>query len=184
MLTESRDGKEGGADVIEIVYDREVQPTEAQVRSYYELLRSPHQMAWEYSEHLGFMKKTVEELVAAFRPDRSPSRHEMWAVEGDHVVGYAELETFEKEEKRHTAELGFGVAEDRVGRGIGYRVVMASIEKARQLGLRRIEGDCLAENVASAALFRKAGFVEEGLRRGAVEKCGRLYDVRLFGLLL
>jgi RimJ/RimL family protein N-acetyltransferase len=170
--------------VIEIVYDREYQPTEAQVRSYYKLLRSPHQMAWEYSEYLGFMKKSVEELVAAFRPDRCPSRHEMWAIEGERVVGYAGLQTFEKDEKRHAAELGFGVAEDRARLGIGCRVVMASIEKARQLGLKRIEGDCLAENVVSAALFRKAGFAEEGLRRGAVERKGRLYDLRLFGLLL
>jgi RimJ/RimL family protein N-acetyltransferase len=170
--------------MIDLVYDREYRPTEAQIRSYYELLRCPHQMAWEYSEYIEFMRKSVEELVAAFSPGRSPSRHEIWAVEGQRVIGYAGLQLFGKVEKRHTAELGFGVAEDRVRLGVGYRVVVGSIERARQLGLKRIEGDCLAENVASAGLFRKAGFAEEGLRRGAVEKGGRLFDIRLFGLLL
>ena len=167
-----------------IIYDRDFWPTEAQIRSYYSLLRSPQQMAWEYSEDFGFLQKPIDELVATYMSTRRPERHEMWAVEGHRIIGYAGLEMFAKAEKRHTAELGFGVGEDRVRRGIGYRVVLAAVAKARELGLKRIEGDCLTNNIASASLFRKAGFVEEGLRHGAVEKHGRLHDIRLFGLVL
>jgi RimJ/RimL family protein N-acetyltransferase len=170
--------------MIEIVYDREFRPTEAQLRSYYELLRSPHHQAWEYSEDFGFLRKSVDELVTSYDATRRPDRHEMRAIEGQRIIGYAGLELFAKVEKRHAAEIGFGVAEDRVRQGIGFRVVTACIGKARELGLKRIEGDCLAGNVPSAALFRKAGFAEEGLRRGAIEKNGRLHDLRLFGLLL
>ncbi len=174
-----------GGDTIRIVCRRDLSPTEAQVRSYYELLRSPQQMAWEYSDDFGFLRKSIDQLVASYdEATRRPDRHEVWAVEGERVVGYAGLQLSDKVEKRHTAELGYGVAEDRVGKGIGYRLAMAAIEVARQLKLKRIESDCLAENAASAALLRKAGFAEEGLRRGAVEKHGRLHDLRIFGLLL
>ncbi|MGA2440643.1 MAG: GNAT family protein [Tepidisphaeraceae bacterium] len=170
--------------MLEIVYDREYRPTEVQIRSYYNLLRSPQQMTWEYSDDFGFLRKSVDELAATYAATRRTDRHEIWAVEGQRIVGYAGLEPFAKVEKRHTAELGFGVAEDRVRRGIGFRVVLAAVAKARELGFKRVEGDCLADNVASARLFRKAGFVEEGMRHGAIEKNGRLYDLRLFGLVL
>ena len=38
--------------------------------------------------------------------------------------------------------------------------------------------------VAAVALLRSAGFFEEGVRRAAIRKNGRLRDTRAFGLVL
>ena len=68
--------------------------------------------------------------------------------------------------------------------GIGYRLVCAVPERAGAVGLKRVEAECLADNRSVTGLLRKAGFVEEELRRVAIQKQGVLRDVRLFGLLL
>ena len=69
-------------------------------------------------------------------------------------------------------------------KGIGYRLVCAVLERAGAVGLKGVEAECLAENRPVTGLLRKAGFVEEGLRRSAIQKQGEYRDVRLFGLLL
>lgn len=86
--------------------------------------------------------------------------------------------------RQHCGELGFGVAAAFARRGIGSRLLVAALTKARQLGLQRLEADCFADSVAAIALLRKYGFKEEGLRVGAIGKDGRLKDQRVFGLLL
>ena len=96
----------------------------------------------------------------------------------------AGINQFSDSFREHCADLGFGVAETHQREGVGYRLVCAAIEKARQLGLKRIESDCLTDNHPAIALLRKAGFKEEGLRRNAISKAGQLRDIRLFGLLL
>ncbi len=52
-----------------------------------------------------------------------------------------------------------------------------------RLGLRRIGSQALDRNVASLAVLRRLGFVEEGRERRAVCLGGRCMDMVLFGLL-
>jgi RimJ/RimL family protein N-acetyltransferase len=80
--------------------------------------------------------------------------------------------------------LGFSVREGYQRRGIGYQLVCAVLEKAREEALQRIECSSFADNEAAAGLLRKAGFREEGVRVGTVRKDGRLRDVREFGVML
>jgi [ribosomal protein S5]-alanine N-acetyltransferase len=53
----------------------------------------------------------------------------------------------------------------------------------RRLGMRRIASRALDRNVASLAVLRKLGFVEEGRERESVCVNGRCMDMVLFGLL-
>jgi RimJ/RimL family protein N-acetyltransferase len=80
--------------------------------------------------------------------------------------------------------LGFGVSESYRQRGTGFKLVMTAVERARQEGLQRLESDFFANNEAAIALLQKAGFNEEGLRKGAILKQGKLRDICSFGLLL
>ena len=94
------------------------------------------------------------------------------------------INRFTSPERRHSAEVGFGVLAEFAHRGIGTRLLTAAIGKARQLGLARLQADCFADNAASIALLLKCGFQDEGLRAGAIRKDGKLRDQRLFGLML
>jgi RimJ/RimL family protein N-acetyltransferase len=96
----------------------------------------------------------------------------------------AGLDRFTDPSKAHCAELGFGVRKTHQRRGIGYRLVSAALDRARALGLKRIECSCFADNAAAIHLLKKAGFRDEGLRIGAIQKHGALRDIRLFGRLL
>jgi ribosomal-protein-alanine N-acetyltransferase len=53
----------------------------------------------------------------------------------------------------------------------------------RRLGMRRIGSSALAANLASLAVHRHLGFVEEGREREAVRVKGKSLDMVLFGLL-
>jgi ribosomal-protein-alanine N-acetyltransferase len=52
-----------------------------------------------------------------------------------------------------------------------------------EMGLNRIEAPVMVENVASAQLLRKLGFLEEGVLRQYDFFKGRFHDMRLFALL-
>ena len=53
------------------------------------------------------------------------------------------------------------------GRGVGRRLLEATVAKARCEGFKRIELDVYADNPRAIALYEKAGFVREGIVRDA-----------------
>jgi len=71
----------------------------------------------------------------------------------------------------HIGRLGMGVLVGYRGRKIGRLLLKATIEKARELGLEKIELDVFASNGPAIALYRSFGFQEEGKR-----KRGRFVD--------
>ena len=73
--------------------------------------------------------------------------------------------------RAHIGGLGMGVLKDHRGQGIGERLLEATIDGARRFGLQKIELSVYSSNEPAIALYRKLGFVEEGLK-----KRGRLVD--------
>lgn len=87
-------------------------------------------------------------------------------------------------ERGHGAELGYWLGRRHWGRGHMTRVVATYLDwVVPALGLRRVEGNVLDGNPASARVLEKNGFVEEGVRRAAVLKPDGPHDLRLFGRL-
>ncbi len=171
----------------EIFCVRDRTPGDDEIVSFFHMVFAPDQTRWNLgrcSEEI--MSKTDEEFVAFCREKvlTNTRNHGFWAKVDDRVVGMAGINQFEDEEKPHCVELGFGVSEDFQRQGIGYRLISAAIDRARTLGLKRIESDCFADNAAAVGLLGKAGFTEEGVRYRAVLRDGHLRDVRLFGLLI
>lgn len=73
--------------------------------------------------------------------------------------------------RNHIGGLGMGVLKAHRGQGIGERLLEATIDGARRFGLQKIELSVYSSNEPAIALYRKLGFVEEGLK-----KRGRLVD--------
>lgn len=73
--------------------------------------------------------------------------------------------------RAHIGGLGMGVLKEHRGKGIGQRLLEATIKGARAMGLEKIELSVYFSNFPAIALYRKAGFEEEG-----VKKRGRLVD--------
>lgn len=171
--------------MLEIIYVRREPPTDEEILSFDEMISSPGQTKWDYEETKEELGKSPDEVIKFFREKvlAQERNHGFWARMDRQIVGFAGINVFKEPHRSHCAELGFGIRKDYQRRGIGYQLVRTAIDKARELNLNRLEADCFADNVATIALLRKAGFNEEGMRVGAVRKKGSLRDVRLFGLL-
>jgi RimJ/RimL family protein N-acetyltransferase len=66
----------------------------------------------------------------------------------------------------HAAEFGMSCRPDDRGVGLGTALLQAGMEWARSAGVRKLNLEVFATNERAIALYRKAGFVEEGRRRG------------------
>ena len=70
------------------------------------------------------------------------------------------------------------------GKGYGKRTLEAGIDLTfEMLNIHRIETWILSNNHAEIKSTLAVGFVEEGMKRQAVYKCGEFLDCKLFGLL-
>jgi [ribosomal protein S5]-alanine N-acetyltransferase len=82
---------------------------------------------------------------------------------------------------RHTAEIGYWLAEPYWGRGIMTRAVKQMTTYAlRELKLMRIFAEPYATNPASARVLEKAGCVREGTLRANVVKDGIILDQYIY----
>ncbi len=82
------------------------------------------------------------------------------------------------------ASLGYWIGLPHVGRGLMTDAVRAVVRFAfGPLGLNRLEAACLPNNVASARVLEKTGFVREGRARRYLKINGEWHDHDLFALL-
>jgi RimJ/RimL family protein N-acetyltransferase len=83
------------------------------------------------------------------------------------------------------ADIGMDVAADWRGRGVGTALMEACIEWAREERLHKLCLEVFPHNEAGIALYRKMGFVDEGLRRSQYRRRnGQLWDSLAMGLVL
>ena len=82
-------------------------------------------------------------------------------------------------------ELGMSVAREWRGRGVGTALMEVAIREARERGLHKLSLGVFPHNAAGIALYRKFGFVEEGLRKEHIRRrSGEHWDLLEMGLLL
>lgn len=80
--------------------------------------------------------------------------------------------------------IGYWIGEQYQGQGYTTAAVRAVIQFAfEDLWLHRLEAACQPDNLASQAVLRKAGFVEEGRARAYLKINGAWRDHILFGLV-
>jgi len=85
---------------------------------------------------------------------------------------------------RHSAEVGYWLAEPFWGRGLATQALRAISEWGfASFGLLRIYAYVFVENVASKRVLEKAGYEFEGRMRSAVVKNGRVMDQLMYARL-
>ena len=83
------------------------------------------------------------------------------ADDGGRIVGWCDVTPKMGQVHAHVGVLGMGVLEPWRGRGIGSRLIAATLEAARARW-EQVELSVYESNVAAHALYRKSGFVERG----------------------
>ena len=98
------------------------------------------------------------------------------AERGGAVLGSAGWRRFAGR-RAHAATVGMGVHDDHVGRGIGTALMAALVDAAdRWYAVRRLALDVFTDNAAAVAVYRRFGFEDEGVARGAAFRDGRYVD--------
>lgn len=83
------------------------------------------------------------------------------------------------------AHLGMAILDDYRGRGVGRLLLSAGVEWARARGCHKVVLEVWPHNERALALYRSAGFVQEGyLRRHYRRRSGALWDAVAMGLVL
>jgi ribosomal protein S18 acetylase RimI-like enzyme len=103
------------------------------------------------------------------------------ALVNDDVVGWCDLRLKSAPTQRHSAVLGMGVVAEHRHRGLGRRLLVETLARAR--GLRRIELIVRADNTAAIALYRSCGFELEGTCRSYLRHDGLEHDALLMARL-
>ena len=106
------------------------------------------------------------------------------ALDGEAVVGWCDICPSNKEAFRHCGTLGMGVLAFFRRQGIGRRLLVATLGRAREVGLERVELEVYESNGAAVALYRKLGFQLEGRKVRSCKIDGRYDNDLLMALFL
>lgn len=103
--------------------------------------------------------------------------------EEDRIVGCVYLLDINR--INQCAELHIVIGNERNrGKGIGSYAVKSLVEYAfYNLNLHRVQLEVLTYNKAAIALYKKCGFIEEGIRQSVIYKNGKYVDVMMMALL-
>jgi len=108
---------------------------------------------------------------------------QFFALDGDRVVGWADIFPSWAHAVAHCGSLGMGVHPDYRRQGLGQRLLAACIEKVWRKGLTRIELEARADNHAAVALYQKLGFEHEAIKARAMRFDGVYFDAVQMRLL-
>jgi putative acetyltransferase len=115
------------------------------------------------------------------RLDRTGPADVLVAVAGGRVVGQVGLDLA----PYHVASLGMFVDPGWRRRGVGNALVAAAVAWARRRGAHKLSLQVWPHNTGARALYRRHGFVEEGvLHRHYRRRDGELWDAVVMGLVL
>jgi RimJ/RimL family protein N-acetyltransferase len=117
-------------------------------------------------------------MEAVEAPD---GRASLVAAAGGRVIGHVNVHM----EPYKVAGLGMMVDARWRGQGVGGALVEGAIARARALGAHKLALQLWPHNDAARRLYRRHGFVDEGLlRRHYRRRNGELWDAVIMGLVL
>jgi phosphinothricin acetyltransferase len=107
------------------------------------------------------------------------------AADGGEVLGYASFGDWRAwDGYRHTVEHSVYVRADRRGNGIGTALLLALIERARDIGKHVMVAGIDAKNAGSIRLHEKLGFIAAGHLKEVGMKFGSWLDLAFLQLTL
>lgn len=105
------------------------------------------------------------------------------ALQNDVVVGWCDILPVHGEARAHVGVLGIGLIPAVRHRGIGAKLLEATLAQAWKQGLSRIELTVRTDNTNAKVLYERFGFVAEGINAKAFCVDERFYDTCSMALL-
>ncbi len=86
-----------------------------------------------------------------------------YAFDGNVVVGWADITPSKNPRMSHRGSLGMGVHPAYRGAGLGTLLLAEVLKQAESFGFEKVELGVYSTNIAAVMLYKKMGFVREGL---------------------
>lgn len=107
-----------------------------------------------------------------------------YAIDQGRVVGWCDSFPSSNPRLSHRAHLGMGLLPEYRGKGLGSQLLKAALAKAKEFGLEKVELSVYTTNTAAVALYKKFGFVQEGLIKNYRKLDGQYFDCYIMGVFL
>ena len=125
----------------------------------------------------------LEQVLAFVRDNVERGLAQFVALDGERVVGWADIVPPANPGLAHRGTLGMGVVPGYRGRGLGRALLGACIAHAWASGLSRIELEVRADNLPAIGLYVAMGFRHEGFKPRGICLDGVFHDTLAMGLL-
>lgn len=165
-------------------------PTTAEIRilpiaaEYIEGFRKALDTVAREREYLTLLEASPLEKTRAFVLGMIENGNPQFVALADGtVVGWCDISRHTFPSRAHAGCLGMGIIPAYRGKGLGRRLMEATLQAARDAGIERVELCVHADNERAIALYEKIGFVREGLARKSVRIDGRYKDAIHMALL-
>ena len=146
------------------MYIRQISPDDA--AAFVELLREVEQDASFMLFESGERKTTVEEQRERIeRMERDRHSRILVAERSGELVGYLIAIGGQAKRNKHSVYLVIGIKKNYQGQGVGSALFNELEKWASDHRIHRLELNVVTRNEAGLALYRKAGFEVEGLKR-------------------
>jgi RimJ/RimL family protein N-acetyltransferase len=107
---------------------------------------------------------------------------QMVALVGTKLVGWCDIIPYSEEGFTHVGQLGIAILPNYRRQEIGYQLISACLDWARQIKLEKVELQVYADNAAAIALYQKFNFVQEGLKKKGRKLEGQYQDILLMAI--
>jgi ribosomal protein S18 acetylase RimI-like enzyme len=136
-------------------------------------------------KYLAFLEGPPIEMSRAFVLDNiKNNRPHYVAICDDQVVGWCDITSLNRPVYAHSGSLGIGVLSKYRGHGIGESLMRAALERAKQIGLTRVELTVREHNAPATSLYNKLGFAVEGMKRNGLKIDDQYENLIMMAILL
>ena len=155
--------------------------TEAHIESFHKTL----DVVARERRYLAFLEAPPLDSTRAFILNHIKQGYPQFVAtfEGE-VVGWCDVTPKSRPVYAHCGVLGMGLLPRFRSQGLGTKLITRTLKAARSFGLSRVELSVRQDNINAIALYKKVGFVTEGLQRNAVQVDGDYENVVEMAILL
>lgn len=151
---------------------------------HFEGLRQTLDTVAREKKYLAFLNAPPpEEAFVFFRNIVTNDLCQFVALQDGEVVGWCDVLPVLGEARVHVGTLGIGLIPRARHLGIGAKLLEATIARAWQKNLSRIELTVRTDNANAKALYERFGFVVEGVNRAAFCVDGDFFDAYAMALI-
>ncbi|MCF1585706.1 GNAT family N-acetyltransferase [Tetragenococcus koreensis] len=92
------------------------------------------------------------------------------------IVGYILVQVSSLKKTKHIGYVVLGVLSKYSHKGIGTRLIDKALSWAKENTLHRVELSVVSENIPAVKLYKKMGFICEGIRKDSILLDGKFLD--------